>query len=217
MQTEHRMMAVTGGRNAVLLCGGAIDVRVARVRTAHGDREMLAALLLPGWPASARISHDPLGRPLCPSMLRNWTVSLSRVPDSRNGPLTYGAACLAPGGTGTCRFGIDAAVSADFDDNYPVHRVFHDRELALLSARDRDSAEDMALAWAGKEAAVKALGIGFHYADPLDIVIRSCREEAGDLHMTLSIRVHGRVHALECLAWSEDDIWVAACALTHGS
>jgi phosphopantetheinyl transferase (holo-ACP synthase) len=186
---------------------------VARVRTAYGDRELLAALLLPGWPGSARIGHDTLGRPLCPSLLGSWNISLSRVPDSRRGPLTYGAVCRVPDGNGACGFGIDAAVSADFDVNYPMHRVFHDRELALLSAFDRDIAEDMALAWAGKEAAVKALGIGFHYADPLDIEICSCREEAGDVQMTLSIRVHGTVHALECLAWSEDDIWVAACAV----
>jgi hypothetical protein len=68
--------------------------------------------------------------------------------------------------------GIDAAQSHEFQGKYPFSRVFHPRELrhALKTAED-DLKKAAALLWSVKEAAVKALGCGFHLVDPLQVIV----------------------------------------------
>ena len=68
--------------------------------------------------------------------------------------------------------GIDAAGNEEFQNGYPVHRVFHPEELhhALrLVGEDLEIAS--ALLWSAKEAVVKALGCAFHLVDPREITV----------------------------------------------
>jgi hypothetical protein len=68
--------------------------------------------------------------------------------------------------------GIDVAAAAEFSGDYPVHRVFHPEELRHgLRLADGDQANACALLWSVKEAAVKALGCGFHRVDPLQVMV----------------------------------------------
>lgn len=68
--------------------------------------------------------------------------------------------------------GVDAAREADFVPPYPYARAFGPREWdwAWRHCRGR-TASAAALLWAAKEAAVKALGVGFHTVDPLDLEV----------------------------------------------
>ncbi len=68
--------------------------------------------------------------------------------------------------------GIDVAQSHEFQGKYPFYRVFHPRELrhALKPAGD-DLEKAAALLWSVKEAAVKAMGCGFHLVDPLQMTV----------------------------------------------
>jgi phosphopantetheinyl transferase len=72
--------------------------------------------------------------------------------------------------TGQGRVGVDAARQEDFQAPYPYARAFHPEEWDGAWRHCRgESALAAALLWAAKEAAVKALGVGFHTKDPLDL------------------------------------------------
>ncbi len=60
----------------------------------------------------------------------------------------------------SCLIGIDAASDSEFDNAYPLHKVFHDDEIATGRP---------ARIWSAKEAVSKALGCGFDGMNPLDI------------------------------------------------
>ncbi len=71
---------------------------------------------------------------------------------------------------GAGRVGIDVALSAEFPRKYPVHRVFSPEEYGRAVTLCRgDAALAAALLWSLKEAAVKALGVGFNYLTPREI------------------------------------------------
>jgi phosphopantetheinyl transferase len=79
---------------------------------------------------------------------------------------------LAPAG----QVGVDAAMPAEFEAGYPMARAFRLAELDWarpLSGGGTPGAA--ALLWALKEAAVKALGVGFHFLDPLAVEVESPR------------------------------------------
>lgn len=66
--------------------------------------------------------------------------------------------------------GIDIAFPGEFDEAYPLSRAFLPDEFnraKVLCAGN--PAEAGALLWSLKEAAVKAMGYGFNFFDPLDI------------------------------------------------
>jgi phosphopantetheinyl transferase (holo-ACP synthase) len=79
--------------------------------------------------------------------------------------------------------GIDVAGSAEFQEGYPLHRVFHAPELQkALELAGGDSGKAAALLWSIKEAVAKALGCAFHLVDPRDIhVYPSAGKEGGPL------------------------------------
>ena len=86
----------------------------------------------------------------------------------------YGALTLAG------QVGVDAAMPAEFEPGYPMARAFRPGELhwarPLCGGHIPDAA---ALLWALKEAAVKALGVGFHLLDPLAVEVESPRPWQG--------------------------------------
>jgi len=85
-------------------------------------------------------------------------------------------AALTPAG----QVGVDAAMPAEFETGYPMARAFRPAELDWarpLSGGATGGAA--ALLWALKEAAVKALGVGFHFLDPLAVEVFSPRPWQG--------------------------------------
>jgi phosphopantetheinyl transferase len=68
--------------------------------------------------------------------------------------------------------GLDVTVPDEFREGYPYERAFGIRELEKAQRRISGGAAcAAALIWAGKEAAVKALGCGFHLVDPRSVEI----------------------------------------------
>jgi phosphopantetheinyl transferase len=87
--------------------------------------------------------------------------------------------------------GIDVAGSAEFQEGYPMHRVFHVQELhQALDLAGGDLARAAALLWSIKEAVVKALGCAFHLVDPRDIHVHPSAVEDGGL--AFSVRLSGK-------------------------
>jgi hypothetical protein len=82
----------------------------------------------------------------------------------------------------TCigQVGVDAAMPAEFEAGYPMARAFRPAELDWARPLGGGAtAGAAALLWALKEAAVKALGVGFHFLDPLAVEVESPRPWQG--------------------------------------
>ena len=85
-------------------------------------------------------------------------------------------AALTPAG----QVGVDAALPAEFEAGYPMARAFQPAELDWARPLGGGAtAGAAALLWALKEAAVKALGVGFHFLDPLAVEVFSPRPWQG--------------------------------------
>jgi hypothetical protein len=132
---------------------------------------------------SLQIVHDPLGRP----QLRLGEDQGPAISFSEGGGKLWAALCQD-----ASEIGIDAADAADFSTGYPFHRVFHAQELAhALRLTGGDWNKAAALLWSIKEAAVKALGCGFHFVDPLHICIDPSAAEA-DGGFIFTVRLSGK-------------------------
>jgi phosphopantetheinyl transferase len=129
-----------------------------------------------------RLVHDPLGRPhLLVGEHRGPGISFS----------TEGEEVWAALSGDESDIGIDVAGSAEFQDGYPVHRVFHVRELhQALELAGGDLAQAAALLWSAKEAVVKALGCAFHLVNPRDIQVYPSEVEEGG--PAFSVRLSGK-------------------------
>ena len=129
-----------------------------------------------------QIVHDTLGRPhLLLGEHRGPAISFSTA-----GEEVWAALC----GDET-DIGIDVAGSIEFQEGYPVHRVFNVQELhQALELADGDLAKAAALLWSIKEAIAKSLGCAFHLVDPRDIhVYPSAVEDGGP---AFSARLSGK-------------------------
>ncbi len=129
-----------------------------------------------------RLVHDRLGRPhLLLGEHRGPAISFSTA-----GGEVWAALC-----GDESDIGIDVAGSAEFQDGYPVHRVFHAQELhQAMELAGGDLAKAAALLWSIKEAVAKALGCAFHLVAPRDIdVDPSSGEEGG---FSFSVRLSGK-------------------------
>jgi hypothetical protein len=72
----------------------------------------------------------------------------------------------------TGQVGVDVALPGEFEPGYPWARAFRPEELDWArSLGGDDTASGAALLWVLKEAAVKALGVGFHLLDPLAVEV----------------------------------------------
>jgi phosphopantetheinyl transferase (holo-ACP synthase) len=197
VRSEPELVTVRLGHEAV---------GVARMSEREQARDILARSLIPGWPAGGRVTHDGLGRPL--AALPGFHLSFSRLHSPDGSVLTYAAAC--GDGGGVLGLGIDAAHPAEFGAAYPLERVFTASELGLLRtrlvvAREQDV---QALAWACKEAAVKALGCAFHHCEPRDVVGLECLAQGDTLSVRMRAACRHRSAAADCLAWKEGGAWI---------
>ncbi len=105
------------------------------------------------------ISRNAYGKPITTG--DGWNnVSVS---------FSYGSgrlwAALSPDTRGV---GVDCAYFREFTPPYPLHRAFSPRELRFIEAASpQEEPTRSAFVWSAKEAAVKALAVGFHRIDPL--------------------------------------------------
>jgi phosphopantetheinyl transferase len=146
----------------------------AAVEAGDGARELVAARLLealaglaPEWTGAREwgpltLDTGPLGQPL----LRLGEKPGPGLSFSEAGGLLWAAL------TGKGQVGIDAAREEDLAPPYPYSRAFRPEEWewAWRHCQGR-TASAAALLWAAKEAAVKALGTGFHTIAPLDLEV----------------------------------------------
>lgn len=146
----------------------------AAIKTTDGVREVLAARLLealadkaPRWVENLEggtlvLDTGTLGQPLL-TLGGKPGPSLSF---SESGGLLWGAVA------GQGQVGIDAAREEDFTPPYPYARAFGSKEWDWAWRHCQGlTASAAALLWASKEAAVKALEVGFHTLDPLDLEV----------------------------------------------
>jgi phosphopantetheinyl transferase len=111
--------------------------------------------------APIQVVHDPLGRP----QLRWGENQGPAISFSEGGGKIWAALC-----GDDADIGIDVAATAEFQGEYPVHRVFHGPELdQALRLTGGDLAGAAALLWSVKEAVAKALGCAFHLVSPRQI------------------------------------------------
>ena len=129
-----------------------------------------------------QLVHDPLGRPhLLVGEHRGPAISFSTA-----GEEVWAALC-----GDESDIGIDVAGSAEFQEGYPVHRVFHIQELhQALELAGGDLAKAAALLWSVKEAVAKALGCAFHLVNPRDIHVYPSEVEEGG--PAFSVRLSGK-------------------------
>lgn len=196
------------GRDRVGIGPHRVGVDVACVEGRPDEREVLARRLVPGWPAGALVPHDGLGRPL--SVVPGHQFSLARLRRAGHAVLTCGAACGHPAVRG---LGIDAACGGEFEPGYPVERVFRPLELEalrpFLGRVGHEWSEVMAAAWACKEAAVKALGSGFHHFEPLDVTVQEVRDDGCDVALRVQARRDNRSWIVDSVLWPQAGVWIA--------
>jgi phosphopantetheinyl transferase len=127
-----------------------------------------------------QIVHDALGRPhlLLGEQHRGPAISFSTA-----GGEVWAALC-----GDESDIGIDVAGSAEFEEGYPMHRVFHAPELhQALELAGGDLARAAGLLWSIKEAVAKALGCAFHLVDPRDIHVYLSAVEHGGLAFSVRL------------------------------
>jgi hypothetical protein len=130
-----------------------------------------------------QIVHDPLGRP----QLLLGEGQGPAISFSEGGGKLWAALC-----GDASEIGIDAAGAEEFSIEYPFHRVFHAQELGpALRLTGGDWKKASALLWSIKEAAVKALGCGFHLVDPLHICVDPSAAKA-DGGFIFTLRLFGK-------------------------
>ena len=142
-------------------------------------------------PPPIQLVHDTLGRPhLLLGEHRGPAISFSTA-----GEEVWAALC-----GDESDIGIDVAGSAEFQEGYPVHRVFHAQELhQAWELAGGDLAKAAALLWSIKEAVAKALGCAFHLVAPRDIHVYPSAVEDGGL--AFSVRLSGK--ALGCFPMAD--------------
>ena len=144
------------------------------------------------------VVHDPLGSP----RLLSGEYRMPVVSFSEGGGRVWAALC-----GDEAEIGIDAATAAEFEGEYPFHRVFHEQELQhALRLTGGDLARASALLWSVKEAVVKAMGCAFHLVAPLRVHVDP--SIGGNRGYTFPVRLSRQ--ALMFLAPSGGDrsIWV---------
>lgn len=150
-------------------------LRLAAAADGPGARQALAETLtaaLLGRELPWALERASLGRPVLRSLALG--APAAHISFSRRPGLLWGAVCGLP-------LGLDAAGAGEFGPDYPRQRVFASRELEPARPLCASAEEAMALLWAVKEAAAKALGTGFNRLEPCDIIAEGLRPDGRGL------------------------------------
>jgi phosphopantetheinyl transferase len=156
------------------------------------------------------LRRDRLGKPrLVMDTREDLSISFTRIPGRSWSALCQGS-----------QVGIDAAEFREFEGAYPLHRAFHDDDcLHATAAATGNLQEAAALLWSAKEAAVKAIGIGFHLIDPLEVRVRTIllNGHRSSLEVRLERRLEEKIadgaSAISVRAFRYRDGWISV-ALT---
>ena len=162
--------------------------------------------------APLQVVRDPLGKPhLRVGEERGPAISFSEA-----GGAVWAAVC-----GDASEIGIDVAETREFRGAYPLHRVFSAPELqhaVTLTGGDVEGAS--ALLWSIKEAAVKALGCGFHRVEPRDLQVQPAVAEDGEhtLPVCLSSKALKRLsmpagRSLWVRSLPQDKMWLSIAFL----
>lgn len=176
--------------------GGHQRLLTSLLARLHGDDA--APACEPG-NAGLALAHDRWGRPTLVDRRTGAEAALGI--SYTHGPRRSWAA-LARG----CRVGIDTADAIDFGLPYPYRRVFTDKELGrVMSLHGGQQPSAAAHLWAIKEAAVKALGCGFHTFDYREVEVLARIPGAGGLLFAVA------VGDATVIAWTRRDqsAWLA--------
>ena len=170
-----------------------------------GAKERLVRRLLAGLPGQETDGAGSAG----PVSLETTALGQPRLLlGGRPGPavsFSQAAGRLWAAMTSTGQVGVDAALPAEFEAGYPMARAFRPAELDWARPLvGGDTAGAAALLWALKEAAVKALGVGFHLLDPLAVEVVSPRPWQGGWRVSVQA---GRI--LPAWARPEAGGWLA--------
>jgi phosphopantetheinyl transferase (holo-ACP synthase) len=150
-----------------------------------------------------QVVRDPLGKP----HLRLGAHRGPAISFSEGGGKVWAALC-----GDESDMGIDVAEAAEFQGEYPFHRVFNVQELQhVLNLAGGDLGKASALLWSVKEAVVKALGCAFHFVDPLQINVYPSIEE--DDGFTFPVRLSGK--ALARFPTGAGPLWVRSFPLVR--
>lgn len=193
------------GRGPVFYASLPCDCE-ARQRLVSILWDRLAATAGPRWPGCQSADGAALPIHLIRGLLGRPQLLLGAYPGpaisfSEGGGRLWAALC----GDGS-EIGIDAAGVDDFQGEYPFHRVFQTAELEHASSlAGGDLAAAAALLWSIKEAAVKALGCGFHLVDPRQITVYPAAE-GGDGYR-FAVGLSGKARERFPLAASQT-LWV---------
>lgn len=138
---------------SAIVCGPGAKEELAARLLGRLDQETLERT------GSLRLAAGRLGRPLLLLDGRRGP----RLSFSHGGGLTWAALGRTRG------VGIDLAFDEDFSGDYPFGRVFSVGEMRRARDLCPDRQRRAALLWSLKEAAVKALGTGFHTVAPRQV------------------------------------------------
>jgi phosphopantetheinyl transferase (holo-ACP synthase) len=164
----HRFDATMTQKFAGLGPGG--PVIYASAPMGPGVKEHLVRLLLAGleMAGNAGVAPEPL-------ILETTSLGQPRLLlGGRPGPavsFSQADGHLWAALTSTGQVGVDVALRREFEASYPLTRAFRAAEIDWARSLAGGAAGAAALLWAVKEAAVKALGVGFHLLDPLDVEV----------------------------------------------
>lgn len=157
----------------------------ARNRSQAKDRLANVMCRHSGIGEPVEIEYSRLGQPFLKiGPFSGPFVSFSYVRDA-----LWGALCIEG------PVGMDVSPAEDFTSDYPFSRVFHPNEFDYV--KEKEDNEKAALLWSIKEAAVKLLGCGFHFLDPLDVhaQVLTTSDEASVSRVLFSLRVMEKLEA----------------------
>ncbi len=100
--------------------------------------------------------------------------------------------------------GVDAASVRDFDDKFPVEKVFSPDEFEAGRLVEKDRNSVIALLWSAKESVVKAVGCGFHLIPPRAIELRIVSASPDILNVVVSLPKRSGGRGLLCASTNVD-------------
>ncbi len=172
-----------------------------------GAKERLVGRLLASLPGQE--TGCVLGSNRWPVILEKTALGQPRLMlGGQPGPavsFSQAAGCLWAALTPACQVGLDVALPSEFEEGYPWARAFRSAEFDWARPLCLgETALAAALLWALKEAAVKALGVGFNFLDPLEVEALSPRSWQGGWRVSVKA---GRI--LPAWARPERGGWLA--------